>query len=157
MIPSSNLQAATAPLRVARARIVGRLGEIADRIGTLGTASSDTQHPRMHHIVTDLATCLRPHLEWEERTIHPIVDKYACEGPAVFSASMRYEHEIIYRWIADLRDLADGDAVPFARRGDNLLGVAIAHFELEEHVLFPILDRNMSPASFLLHAGEPAR
>ncbi len=156
-MPSSNLQGATAPLRAARARIVARLGEIADRIGTLDTAPSETQHPRMHAIVTDLAVCLRPHLEWEERTIHPIVDKYACEGPAVFSASMRYEHEIIYRWIADLRDLADGDAVPFARRGDNLLGVVVAHFELEEHVLFPILDRNMSPASFLLHAGEVAR
>ena len=68
---------------------------------------------------------------------------------------MRYEHENIYRWIADLRDLADGDAVAFARRADNLFGVILAHFELEEHVLFPILDRSMTPAAFRAHVGDP--
>lgn len=67
---------------------------------------------------------------------------------------MRYEHENIYRWIADLRDLADGDAVAFARRADNLFGVILAHFELEEHVLFPILDRSVSPAAFRARPEE---
>jgi hemerythrin-like domain-containing protein len=96
----------------------------------------------MRAIVSELDACLRPHLSWEERTIHPIVDRFACEGPTAFSATMRYEHEIIDRWSADLaRRAEESDFVAFARNADRLLGVVLAHFELEEQVLFPILDR----------------
>lgn len=154
-MPSPDPHLVTRPLREARARVVEALGEIADRVGALGSVSSERQRATLHGIVDDVTAHLRPHLEWEERTVHPIVDKYACEGPAVFSASMRYEHEVIYRWLSELRGLADGDAVPFARRADNLLGVVLAHFELEEQVLFPVLDRSMSPAAFGAHVGAP--
>jgi iron-sulfur cluster repair protein YtfE (RIC family) len=136
----------TAPLRAARAQIRRALAALAERIGALPSLPLEERAAAMGRLVAELDERLRPHLEFEERTIHPVVDKFACEGPAAFSASMRYEHTIIYRWLAELGQRA-GDAsaaVAFSRRADNLLGVVLAHFELEEEVLFPVLDRTMS-------------
>jgi iron-sulfur cluster repair protein YtfE (RIC family) len=133
----------TAPLREARSQLRQALAKLAERVGAARDLPLDVRTAAMEDIVTELAARLRPHLEWEERTIHPVVDKFACEGPATFSASMRYEHAIIYRGIHDLRALANDAtaAIAFSRRADNLLGVVLAHFELEEEVLFPVLDR----------------
>jgi iron-sulfur cluster repair protein YtfE (RIC family) len=130
------------------------LASIAREIGELDGAPDADGRSRMERVRGGLVSCLRPHLAWEERTIHPIVDKYACEGPAAFSSSMRYEHEIIYRWLGELEGLTGGDIAAFRRRADNLLGLVEAHFELEERVLFPILDRSVSPAAFGAHVGD---
>jgi hypothetical protein len=57
---------------------------------------------------------------------------------------MRYEHTIVGRWIDELAAMAAGptlDAKAFARKSDRLLGLIAAHFEEEEEVLLPILDR----------------
>jgi iron-sulfur cluster repair protein YtfE (RIC family) len=138
----------TAPLRNARARLRERLAAIADEIGSLTVIAAGERRGAMRSIVGELDACLRPHLRWEERTIHPIVDRFACEGPTAFSATMRYEHEIIDRWSAELARRAEGgDAIAFARNADRLLGVVLAHFELEEQVLFPILDRSVAPGA----------
>ena len=133
----------TARLRDARARLRESLATVADRVGALAMLPPEERCAAMKQVAADLDAQLRPHLEWEERTIHPVVDKFACEGPAAFSASMRYEHEIIHRGIGELRGQSFDAAavVAFSRRADNLLGVVLAHFELEEQVLFPILDR----------------
>lgn len=144
-----SIASVTAPLRDARNRMRSTLAAISDRIGELALVPIAERGAAMEQVVADLDRCLKPHLEWEERTIHPVVDKFACEGPAAFSASMRYEHHIIHRSIGELRAYA-GDAtavVAFSRRADGLLGVVLAHFELEEEVLFPILDRALDPAS----------
>ncbi len=138
----------TAPLREARDRLRRSLAAIADRVGALGAVPVEERAAAMRTLGTDLDALLRPHLDWEERTVHPVVDKFACEGPAAFSASMRYEHEIIFRAIGELRAMADdgAPATAFSRRADNLLGVVLAHFELEEPVLVPILDRALGRA-----------
>jgi iron-sulfur cluster repair protein YtfE (RIC family) len=147
-LASPAAKVATSALRQVRARLRLALGAIADRVGRVAAAPEGSGGAR-REIAGDIDETLRPHLEWEERAIHPIVDKFACEGPAAFSASMRYEHEIIHRWLAEIARLAEGDdARAFARRVDNLLGLVLAHFELEEQVLFPILDRAMSPDAF---------
>lgn len=147
---------ATTALRQVRARLRLTLGAIADRVGRVAAAPEASGGAR-REIAGDLDEALRPHLEWEERAIHPIVDKFACEGPAAFSASMRYEHDIIHRWLADVARLAEGDdARAFARRVDNLLGLVLAHFELEEQVLFPVLDRAMGRET-IRPAAECAR
>ncbi|BDG02986.1 hemerythrin domain-containing protein [Anaeromyxobacter oryzae] len=146
---------ATAPLRRARARVREVLDGISERVGALAAEPAAGRAGAMRAIVADLDACLRPHLDWEERTVHPVVDKFACEGPAAFSASMRYEHEIIQRSLTDLeRRTGAGDAATFARHADRLLGVLFAHFELEEEVLFPILDRTMSPEAFRTAVGD---
>lgn len=135
----------TERLRELRGGIERRLATLESEIGALGGLPEDARRASMRRVAAEIEASLRPHLGWEERTIHPIVDKYACEGPAVFSSSMRYEHEIIYRWIAELKELAEDDTARFVRRADNLLGVVSAHFELEQHVFFPILDRYVNP------------
>lgn len=149
---------ATADLRAERARIRATLGQISELAGAVAAAPAAHRGGAMRQVVAALDECLRPHLEWEERTLHPIVDKFACEGPAAFSASMRYEHEIIHRWMAELARRASeaGDAPDFVRQADRLLGVITAHFELEEHVFFPVLDRTVSAEWLRRQAGEPA-
>ncbi len=137
----------TKRIREIRAGILERLSSLAADIGSLEAMTDPDRRDCMHRVAGEMSGCLRPHLEWEESTVHPIADKYACEGPAVFSASMRYEHGIIYRWLGELRDLADGEATAFRRRADNLLGVVLAHFELEENVLFPVLERSLPPGT----------
>lgn len=147
---------ATAELRAERARIRVTLSRISQLAGAVGSAPPERRGPAMREVVDALDACLGPHLEWEERTLHPIVDKFACEGPAAFSASMRYEHEIIHRWMAELARVAGatpGDAGGFVRQADRLLGVVTAHFELEEHVFFPVLDRSVSVEWFRERAG----
>ncbi|HEX8910602.1 MAG TPA: hypothetical protein VF805_15465, partial [Anaeromyxobacteraceae bacterium] len=85
----------TAPLREVRRRLRERLASVAERVGALSTLPPASRSADMELVVAELEAALRPHLEWEESTIHPIVDKFACEGPAAFSTSMRYEHVII--------------------------------------------------------------
>ncbi len=132
-------------LREKRARIRARLEEV----DALAQALSDAARPGdasadMARIVSVLEDELRPYLEWEGRILHPIIDKFACEGPTAFSASMQYEHVLVDRWTGELatsaRD-ARTDARAFARRTVRLLGLLAAHFEVEDQVFLPVLDR----------------
>lgn len=134
-------------IREVRAGITEKLSSLAADLASLEGMTDSDRRACMQRVAGEMSGCLRAHLEWEESTVHPIADKYACEGPAVFSASMRYEHQIIYRWLGELRDLAEGEAAAFRRRADNLLGVVLAHFELEENVLFPVLERSLLPGT----------
>ena len=147
----------TTGIRHVRAAIRRKLASLAAEVGALDGLAGGVQRASMERVARELEACLRPHLEWEEATIHPIADKYACEGPAVFSASMRYEHEIIYRWLGELAALAEGDAASFRRRADNVLGLVLAHFELEESVLFPVLERSLPPGALQALALPHAR
>ncbi len=148
--PRNRPPSLTQRIREVRARIAEKLSSLAADIASPQPSTDADRRACLRRVAAEMSGCLRPHLRWEESTIHPIADKYACEGPAVFSASMRYEHEIISRWLEELRDLAEGDAAAFQRRADNLLGVVLAHFELEENVLFPVLERSLPPGT--LHA-----
>jgi len=101
---------------------------------------------------------IKPHAEWEERVLYPIVDRLAGGGPNAFTATMRYEHRVVGRWIAELRAESDKpaiDAAKFARRTDNLLGLLWAHFEEEEEVLLPLIDKGMTKAEFEREVGDP--
>lgn len=100
----------------------------------------------MARVVRFFREHIKPHAEWEERVLYPAVDKRAASGPNPFTASMRYEHRIVVRWTDELANTPD--VIGFARRADNLLGLVWAHFEEEEEVLLPILDRSMSKEEF---------
>ena len=102
---------------------------------------------------------IKPHAEWEERFLYPVVDKLAGGGAHAFTSTMRYEHRVVGRWIAELRAEADKpkvDAARFARRTDNLLGLLWAHFEQEEEVLLPLIDKGMSKQQFERELGPGA-
>jgi iron-sulfur cluster repair protein YtfE (RIC family) len=116
----------------------------------------------MDDVVRKLQKDLSPHAEWEERVLYPIIDRHAASGSRRFTATMRYEHTIIARQLADLEIEAHRptpDAKRFARHADQLLGLIHAHFEEEEEVLLDVLDSSMTAEEFkraIIHEEERA-
>jgi hemerythrin-like domain-containing protein len=135
------------------------LGHIRDWVGTLPTQHPAEQRKTTQKIASFFEAHIKPHAEWEERFLYPVVDKLAGGGPNAFTSTMRYEHRVVGRWIGELRAEADKpkiDAAKFARRADNLLGLIWAHFEEEEEVLLPLIDKGMSKAQFEREMGPGA-
>lgn len=139
-------------LRERRAQIRARLEQVDALAQTLSRGAGVDDLPgTVARIVSVLEDEIRPYLEWEGRILHPIIDKFACEGPAAFSASMQHEHVVVGRWIDELSTSARearADARAFVRRTDRLLGLLAAHFEVEDEIFLPVLDRAFpGPAS----------
>ena len=141
----------TEPFRREHAEIKKHLEHLNAELGKLTTASPEEQRASMGHVVGFVREHITPHAQWEERVLYPAVDKRAASGANPFTASMRYEHGIVARWTDELAAMASAsppDVTGFTRRADNLLGLIWAHFEEEEEVLLPILDRTMSKEDF---------
>lgn len=127
------------------------LQNVENWAGNLSSLNSDEQKKTMAKIVSFFQNELEPHAQWEEKKLYPAVDKRASEGINDFTASMRHEHKIVGRWIQELQKEASRpkpDPIRFTRKTDQLLGLVFAHFEAEEEVLLPILDKSMTPAEF---------
>jgi hemerythrin-like domain-containing protein len=119
--------------------------------GSLAKQQPSEQRKTAQKVATFFERHIKPHAEWEEKHLYPVVDRLAGGGPNAFTSTMRYEHRVVGRWINELRAEADKptiDATKFARRTDNLLGLLWAHFEEEEEVLLPFIDRGMSKTQF---------
>ncbi len=130
-------------LRKKRAGMRSRLDEVAALAGWLLVAEPAQAAAGMERVVALLEDEVRPYLEWEGSILHPIVDRFACEGPATFSAPMQYEHLVVFRWIAQIAEHVRGpgpDPRSFVRLTDRLLGLLAGHFEVEDQVLLPVLD-----------------
>jgi hemerythrin-like domain-containing protein len=138
---------ATAAFRHEHAQVRKEMEEVAAVNGRLATSPPAQHKELMARVVSFFEQHIRPHAAWEERVLYPAVDKRAGgRGSAgeTFTASMRFEHRVVTRWVEELSGIAAApqpDAVAFARRADNLLGLVSAHFEAEEQVLLPVLDR----------------
>lgn len=127
------------------------LRHVHEWVGALPAQDPATRKKTAQKVVSFFEKHIKPHAEWEERFLYPVVDKLARSGVNPFTSTMRYEHRVVGRWIAELRAEADRpklDAVKFARRADNLLGLLWAHFEEEEEVLLPFIDKGMTKAEF---------
>ena len=120
--------------------------------GQLPKQPAEEQKTTMDEIVTCLTDNIHSHARVEEEVLYPVVDQAAgTTGEFLFTATMRYEHRIVGRWITELRNNANQptpDVTAFARRTDNLLGLVTAHFEEEEDILLPVLDAKMTVAQF---------
>lgn len=141
----------TEPFRREHAEIREHLDHLDAELGKLATASPEDRRASMQHVVGFVRQHIQPHAQWEERVLYPAVDRRAASGRNPFTASMRYEHGIVARWTDELAAMAAAsapDTTAFTRRADNLLGLIRAHFEEEEEVLLPILDRTMSKEQF---------
>ena len=137
----------TAGFRAQHAEIETHLAHLDAMVSSLGGASVEEQRTTMAFVARFLDEHIRSHAAWEEAKLYPLVDSKASRGPEPFSASMRHEHRIIGRSIDALAQLGSAptpDAAAFARAANRLLGVISAHFEKEEEVFLPILDRSMS-------------
>ncbi len=146
----------TAAFRAEHKEMQVHLGHVHGWVGGLLTQQPPEQGKTAQKVATFLEKHIKAHAEWEERFLYPVVDRLAGGGPNVFTATMRYEHRIVGRWIGELRAEADKpklDAAKFARRADNLLGLIWAHFEEEEEVLLPLIDKGMSKAQFERELG----
>jgi hemerythrin-like domain-containing protein len=140
----------TASFRQEHVKVQEHLRHVHEWVGALGSQDPATQQATARKVVTFFEQHIKPHAEWEERFLYPIVDRLAA-GPNAFTSTMRHEHRIVGRWIAELRAESEKpklDVAKFSRRADNLLGLIWAHFEEEEEVLLPFIDKGMSKAQF---------
>lgn len=113
-------------------------------------ADASKQKDKLSKITAFFKEHIEPHAEWEERRLYPAVDKRTCTSPG-FTATMRHEHKIVARWISDLQKETSAkspDLRKFSRKADQLLGLIKAHFEEEEEILLPVLDKSMTPEQF---------
>ena len=141
----------TEPFREEHAGIREHLGHIQQKAGALRTVVPGEQQMSMLFISKFLNEHIRAHAEWEEKVLYPVVDRLAKSGAEAFTSTMRYEHGVVGRWIDELTtesEKATPDLEAFARRTDNLLGLLAAHFEEEEEVLLPLVEKGMSPEQF---------
>ena len=144
---STTDQRPTASFRAEHQEVKEHLRHVQEWVGALPKQPPAEQRKTAQKVVAFFEQHIRPHAEWEEQHLYPLVDRLAGGGPNEFTSTMRYEHRVVGRWIGELRAEADKktvDAVKFARRADNLLGLLSAHFEEEEEVLLPFIDKGMS-------------
>ncbi len=149
----------TAAFRAHHLEIKQHLEHVHDWIGALPSKDPAEQRATVRKVVTFFEQHIGPHAQWDEQFLYPLVDRLAGSGANAFTSTMRYEHRIVGRWIAELRaesGRANPDPASFARRTDNLLGLLWAHFEEEEEVLLPFLDRAMSRAEVEQELGGSA-
>ena len=135
---------ATESFREEHAEVKVHLEHLHGMAGSMAGSDAAEQRKTAKFVAKFLTEHILTHATWEEQRLYPAVDKRTHAGEYPFTASMRYEHKIVGRSIAELSELAAGDsldAVAFARKTDRLLGLISAHFEEEEEVLLPILDR----------------
>lgn len=105
----------------------------------------------MKKIIDFLKGHIKPHAEREEKVLYPAVDKRTGGQSNPFTATMRNDHKIVGRRISELETAStqqSPDASDFVRKTDRLLGLITAHFENEEDVLLPVLDKTMSQEEF---------
>jgi hemerythrin-like domain-containing protein len=141
----------TAPFRREHVEVREHLAHIDAMLAKLPAASPAEQRTIMTNVPAFLHEHIRKHAEWEEAKLYPAVDRRTHVGPPSFTASMRHEHRIVGRSIDELAAMAKTgtpDIVAFTRAAHRLLGLISAHFEEEEEVLLPILDKTMSKKQF---------
>jgi len=146
--PSSE-ERRTEPIRQNLARLRKVLLTLERQFESIHEASESRQILLMQDAVGFLKDYLLPHLSAEETVLYPAVDRELPPSRASVTQALKWEHHLMRLWIAELEALADvsmPDHNAFTRRGERLLGLIEAHFDVEEAVLLPVLDQAVPPA-----------
>lgn len=114
-----------------------------DMVDALHDGSPARQREIMEFSSGFLKQHVLTHAAVEERILYPAADRY---GGAAISAPLRREHRLLERWVRELEDL--NEPAVFCHRAHQLAGLLLAHFDVEEAVLLPVLDGHMSPERF---------
>lgn len=149
-------QRPTESFRKEHVEVRAHLEHVREWAGALPRRKPDEQRATAKKIVAFFEEHIRPHAEWEEKALYPLVDRLAGGGEHRFTATMRHEHRVVGRWIDELKKEAakpKPDFQAFTRRTDNLLGLIDAHFEEEEEVLLPLIDKAMTAEQFEKEVG----
>ena len=145
--------------RLEHGELRAHLSRLADRVGLLSADTEAVQRETLADFLRFLEAHIGPHAAWEETHLYPIADRLV-GGRESFTAALHHEHRIIRR---RARALAEEAALPnpdwhtFVRHMDRLMGLLEGHFETEEEVLLPILDREMSAEQFATIIGARER
>ncbi len=137
--------------------VLEHMNHVKTWAGNLVGQPAEEQKKTAQKIVAFFQDHIKPHAEWEEQNLYPIIDRITDSGKNRFTSTMRHEHRIVERWIAELSEeskKASPDYVAFARRTDNLIGLLWAHFEEEDEVLLPYVDKTMTREQFEKELGE---
>lgn len=140
----------TESFRLHHAEIREHLGHIDAMAESLPGQSPTARAETMRRVVGFLQEHIAPHAADEERILYPVVERLAGQGSRLTAVPI-HEHRIVERWIGALEHEAAKpapDAVAFATGALHLTGLLHAHFEIEEEVLLPVLDRTMTRAQF---------
>jgi len=138
----------TEPIRRNLHRLQTILFTAEDQFEALHGQNECEQLLLMQSVVGHLKDYLLPHLAAEEAVLYPAAERQVPGPAASLTTVLVREHAIMRRWIQEMEELAtrsmpDTDA--FIRRGERLLGLIESHFELDEGLLFPILDEASPP------------
>jgi hemerythrin-like domain-containing protein len=144
----------TEPFRQEHAKLRTHLEHVDALVASIATAAPGARRDAQQKVVGFLTEHILPHAAWEEAVLYPAVDRRASQGEP-FTATMRFEHTVVHRWTEELR-ATTGDPVRFVHKADRVLGLITAHFEAEEQVLLPVLDRTMTPAEYERELGAGA-
>ena len=139
----------TEPIRQNLHRLQRILFTMEDRFESLHQVNESEQLVLMQSVVCLLKEYLLPHLAAEEAVLYPAVDRHLQVPSASLTRVLVREHGIMRRWIEEMEDLAYRsmpDHNAFVRRGERLLGLMEAHFEVDEGALFPLLDQAPPPS-----------
>lgn len=146
----------TDPIRQNLSRLRGVLMTVERHLDSVHEVNESEQLVLMQSAVELFREYLLPHLAAEEAVLHPAVDRQLPRSSASVTEAMRQEHDILRRWVRELEGLAYGsmpDHDAFVRRGERLLGLIEAHFEVDEEVLYPVLDRALPLGKTVAGAG----
>jgi hemerythrin-like domain-containing protein len=148
---SATGQKATAEFRNTHKTELEHLGHVETWSGALAAQSPEEQKQTAAKIIDYFRNGLIKHAEWEETHLYPLIDKLTNSEKNPFTSTMRHEHKIVVRSIEALEKEAakpQPDYADFARKTDMLLGLVRAHFELEDEVLLPYIDKSMTREQF---------
>jgi hemerythrin-like domain-containing protein len=154
--PPAPTERPTEAFRAHHAEIREHLGHIDAMAVALRQHSPEEQRGTMRRAVTFLKDHIARHAADEERVLYPVVQRESGEGSQLTTVPI-YEHRIVERLIATLDQEASQpspDPAAFALAAHHLTGLLHAHFEVEEEVLLPVLDKTMTAAQFQREVAE---
>jgi hemerythrin-like domain-containing protein len=133
----------TEPIRRNMERLQNVLMTVERHLDAIPHLSEASQIAMMNASVSLLKEYLLPHLDAEEAVLYPAVDRLFAGTSVSWTEALRREHQIFRRWIEEMEAQANAsmpDAPSFVRRGERLLGLIEAHFEVDAETVLPLLD-----------------
>ena len=150
------------PSRPARERhtaLRGRLAAIEGLAEGLAAGATAEGVAVLADIVHFFDSELSPHMAAEEAILYDLADRLAgLRAPLRYTDVLRHQHAAIAARTDDLRSIAQHAPRHWPRASAiaiALVGLARAHFDAEEDIVFELLDSRMTSEQFAHDIGEP--
>lgn len=156
--------APTESLRKQHSRLAEGLARLWILVDSL-QAGDDTKKPELLRALAFLEQEVAPHAEAEDCFLYPEVGRLM--GCHQATATMNLDHQFISSYIRELRGQVDTAFGPEGQGlsaetlasiraiAHRLTGLLRAHFEKEERIYFPLLDREMTAEEVRQRVSDP--